>query len=172
MSGNDKLYYSYRHTYLILAKIITITANPQNIPGLSCTSTQRAPLAKAVDLNLDHIILVVAISLKMNRNNIIVNHVREHTHHEKLAELILGGGALGVSRRVPCVAGAAAWSVSKTSLPSTFSSSTSPTQALPGEAGVAPASMASISVPNPVPSATEDAENIRKAVQGISSCNH
>ena len=165
MSGNDKLYYSYRHTYLILAKIITITANPQSIPGLSCTSThsQRAPLAKAVDLNLDHIVLVVAISLKMNRNNIIVNHVREHTHHEKLAELILGGGALGVSRRVPCVAGAATWSVSKTSLPSTFSSSTSPTQALPGEAGVAPASMASISIP----SATEDAENIRKAVQGI-----
>ncbi|XP_066379782.1 annexin-like protein RJ4 [Miscanthus floridulus] len=38
--------------------------------------------------------------------------------------------------------------------------------ALPGEAGAAPASMASISVPNPVPSATEDAENIRKAVQG------
>jgi annexin D len=42
--------------------------------------------------------------------------------------------------------------------------------AIPGEAveAAGPASMASISVPNPVPSATEDAENIRKAVQGIS----
>ncbi|RCV17935.1 hypothetical protein SETIT_3G260500v2 [Setaria italica] len=41
--------------------------------------------------------------------------------------------------------------------------------ALPGGGGGAasgPVSMASISVPNPVPSATEDAENIRKAVQG------
>ncbi|KAL6620165.1 hypothetical protein ACP70R_035304 [Stipagrostis hirtigluma subsp. patula] len=38
---------------------------------------------------------------------------------------------------------------------------------LPGEAAAASGvSMASISVPNPVPSATEDAENIRKAVQG------
>lgn len=38
-----------------------------------------------------------------------------------------------------------------------------------GEAAAAasgPASMASISVPNPVPSATEDAESIRKAVEG------
>ncbi|CAN6337762.1 unnamed protein product [Urochloa humidicola] len=39
---------------------------------------------------------------------------------------------------------------------------------LAGEEGAATGlvSMASISVPNPVPSATEDAENIRKAVQG------
>lgn len=46
--------------------------------------------------------------------------------------------------------------------------------ALPGGGGggaaSGPVSMASISVPNPVPSATEDAENIRKAVQGILSC--
>jgi annexin D len=49
--------------------------------------------------------------------------------------------------------------------------------ALPGGGGAAAAvvasppvvSMASISVPSPAPSATEDAENIRKAVQGISS---
>jgi hypothetical protein len=39
--------------------------------------------------------------------------------------------------------------------------------AIPGEA-VEAAGPASISVPSPVPSATEDAENIRKAVQGIS----
>ncbi|OEL32305.1 Annexin D3 [Dichanthelium oligosanthes] len=42
-------------------------------------------------------------------------------------------------------------------------------RALPGgeeTAASRPASMASISVPDPVPSATEDAENIRKAVQG------
>nr|CAB3465402.1 unnamed protein product [Digitaria exilis] len=39
--------------------------------------------------------------------------------------------------------------------------------ALPaGEGASGPVSMASISVPNPVPPATEDAENIRKAVQG------
>jgi len=41
--------------------------------------------------------------------------------------------------------------------------------ALPvGEEGAA-LSMASISIPYPVPPATEDAENIRKAVQGIPS---
>lgn len=102
----------------------------------------------------------------------------------KLAALMLIlGGALGVSARVPCAGAAAAAacrSASITSLPSTFSSSTSsPTHqqlsqvaeyvAAPAEAS-APLSMASISVPDPVPSATEDAENIRKAaVQGISS---
>ncbi|PWZ11915.1 Annexin D3 [Zea mays] len=99
----------------------------------------------------------------------------------KLAALMLIlGGALGVSARVPCAGAAAAAacrSASITSLPSTFSSSTSsPTHqqlsqvaeyvAAPAEAS-APVSMASISVPDPVPSATEDAENIRKAaVQG------
>jgi hypothetical protein len=100
----------------------------------------------------------------------------------KLAALMLIlGGALGVSARVPCTAAAAACrSASITSLPSTFPSSTSPPThqqlsqvaeyvAAPAEAS-APLSMASISVPDPVPSATEDAENIRKAaVQGISS---
>lgn len=66
----------------------------------------------------------------MNRNS-IVNHVTEHTPwtigraHPRWRRSFLG-----VSRRVPCVAGAAAWSASITFLPSTFSSSTSPTQQL------------------------------------------
>jgi annexin A7/11 len=56
-----------------------------------------------------------------------------------------------------------------------FDSTSAPGQEEEEEAAAAPVvSMASITVPDPVPSPTEDAENIRKAVQGIlfyfSSC--
>ena len=74
-----------------------------------------------------HKISYQKINLKHDSNQRRQRCQRNRTHHEAFAELIPGGALLGgFQARVPCVAGAPAWSASITSLPSTSSSSSCP----------------------------------------------